>query len=142
MIRMNNHEDMMSSLQFFNIQLNVIVYFIKIHVMIDMKNQTKSRFKTHDYFCFVHQSFDHYIDFRFWIHQFCDFDDAFNDNLRFKKFTNISLFLSFLRNRSRFDRIDIKLDDIFIWKSFEEDLLSKRDKNDDFDQRENDLSTL
>jgi hypothetical protein len=133
MIRMNNYENMMSSLQSFNIQFNVVAYFIKIHVMINMKNQTKSRFETHDYFRLVHQSFDHHIDFRFWIHQFCDFDDVFNDNLRFKKFTNISLFLSFLRNWSRSDRINMKLDDIFIKESFEEDLLSKRNKNDDFD---------
>ncbi len=142
MIRMNNHENMMSSLQFFNIQFNVVAYFIKIHVMIDMKNQTKSRFETHDYLRFVHQFFDHHIDFRFWIHQLCDFNDVFNDNLRFKKFINISLFLSFLRNRSRSDRIDMKLDDIFIWKNFEEDFLNKRNKDDDFDQRKDDLSTL
>ncbi len=142
MIRMNNHEDMMLSLQFLNIQFNVVAYFIKIHVIIDMKNQTKSRFETHDYSRFVHQSFDHHIDFRFWIHQFCDFNDAFNDNLRFKKFTNISLFFFFLRNRSRSDRIDMKLDDIFIWESFEEDLLSKQSKNDDFDQKKNDLNTF
>ncbi len=140
MIRMNNHEDMMSSLQFFNIQLNVVAYLIKIHVMIRMKNQTKSRFETHDYFRFVHQSFDHHIDFRFWIHQFCDFDDVFNDNLRFRKFINISLFLFFLRNRSKSDRINMKLDDIFIKKNFEENLLNKRSKDDDFDQRKNDLS--
>jgi hypothetical protein len=34
----------------------------------------------------------------------------------------------------------MKLDDIFIKESFEEDLLSKRDKNDDFDQRKDNLS--
>jgi hypothetical protein len=34
----------------------------------------------------------------------------------------------------------MKLDDIFIKKSFEEDFLSKRNKNDDFDQRKNDLN--
>jgi hypothetical protein len=100
------------------------------------------RLETHDYFRFVHQSFDDHIDFRFWIHQFCDSDDVLNDNLRFRKFTNISLFFSFLSNRSRSDRIDMKLDDIFIWENFEEDLLNKRNKDDDFDQKKNDLSTL
>jgi hypothetical protein len=36
----------------------------------------------------------------------------------------------------------MKLDDIFIKESFEEDLLNKRDKDDDFDQRKDDLSTF
>jgi hypothetical protein len=31
----------------------------------------------------------------------------------------------------------MKLDDIFIKKNFEEDLLSKQDKDDNFDQRKN-----
>jgi hypothetical protein len=34
----------------------------------------------------------------------------------------------------------MKLDDIFIKENFEEDLLSKRNKDDDFDQRKDDLS--
>jgi hypothetical protein len=36
----------------------------------------------------------------------------------------------------------MKLDDIFIKEDFEEDLLSKRDKDDDFDQKKNDLNTF
>ncbi len=47
---------------------------------------------------------------------------------------------SFLRSRSRSDRIDMKLDDIFIKENFEEDLLSKRNEDDDFDQKKDDLS--
>jgi hypothetical protein len=110
--------------------------------MIDMKNQTKSRFKTHDYLRFVHQFFDHHIDFYFWIHQFDDFDDVFNNDLCFKRFTNISLFFSFLRNRTKFDEIDMKFDNVFVRENFEKDLLSKRSKDDDFDQKKNDLSTF
>jgi hypothetical protein len=140
MIRMNNHENIMSSFQSLNIQFNVVVYFIKIHVMIDMKNQTKSKFETHDYLRFIHQFFDHYIDFRFWIHQFDDFDDVFNNDLCFRKFTNISLFFSFLRNRTKFDEIDMKFNNVFVKENFEKDFLNKRNKNDDFDQRKNDLS--
>jgi hypothetical protein len=102
-------------------------------IMLDMKNQTKSRFETHDYFYFVHQFFDHHFNFCFWIHQFDDFDDVLNNNLCFKKFINISLFFAFLRNRSKFDKIDIKFNNVFVKKNFEKDLLSKRDKNDDFD---------
>jgi hypothetical protein len=34
----------------------------------------------------------------------------------------------------------MKFDDIFIKENFKENLLSKRDENDDFDQRKNDLS--
>jgi hypothetical protein len=34
----------------------------------------------------------------------------------------------------------MKLDDIFIKESFEEDFLSKRDKNDDFNQRKDNLN--
>jgi hypothetical protein len=34
----------------------------------------------------------------------------------------------------------MKFDNVFVKKSFEEDLLSKRDKDDDFDQRKDDLS--
>jgi hypothetical protein len=34
----------------------------------------------------------------------------------------------------------MKLDDIFIKESFDENLLNKRDKDDDFDQRKNDLN--
>jgi hypothetical protein len=139
---MSNHENMMSSLQFFNIQLNVVAYFIKIHVMIDMKNQTKSRFEAHDYFRLIHQSFDHHIDFRFWIHQLDNSDDVFNSDLCFREFTNISLFFSSLRSRTRSDEIDMKFDNVFIKENFEEDLLSKRNKDDDFDQRKNDLSTF
>ncbi len=60
-----------------------------------MKNQTKSKLETHDYSRFVHQFSDHHINFRFWIHQFCNSDDVLNDNFRFKKFTNISLFFFF-----------------------------------------------
>ncbi len=48
----------------------------------------------------------------------------------------------FLRDRSRFDQINIKLDDIFFKKSLEENLLSKRSKNNNFDQRKDDLSTF
>jgi hypothetical protein len=107
-----------------------------------MKNQTKSRIETHDYSRLVHQSFDHHVDFRFRIHQFSDFNDFFNDNLCFKEFTNVSLFFSFLRDRSKSDEIDMKFDNVFVKKNFEEDFLSKRNKNDDFDQRKNDLSIL
>jgi hypothetical protein len=141
-IRMSNHEDVMSNLQFFNVQFDVVAHFIKVHVVINMKDQTKSRFKAHDYFHLVHQSFDDHINFRFWIHQFNDFDDVFNDNLCFKKFTNISLFLSFLPRRSRSDRIDMKYDNDVFRKNFREDFMSKWNKNDNFDQRKNDLSTF
>ncbi len=140
MIRMSNHENMMSSFQSFNIQLNVVAYFIKIHVMIDMKNQTKSRFEAHDYSRLVHQSVDHHIDFCFWIHQLDDFDDVFNNDFCFRKFTNISLFFSFLCSRTKSDEIDMKFDNVFVKENFEKDFLSKRDKNDDFDQRKEDLS--
>jgi hypothetical protein len=105
-----------------------------------MKDQTKSRFKTHDYLRFVHKSFDHHIYLRFRIHQIDDFNDFFNDNLYFKEFTNASLFFSFLRDRSRFDEVDMKFDNVFVKKDFEEDFLSKRNKDDDFDQRKNDLN--
>jgi hypothetical protein len=36
----------------------------------------------------------------------------------------------------------MKLDDIFIKENFEEDLLSKQSKNNDFDQRKDDLNTF
>jgi hypothetical protein len=107
-----------------------------------MKNQTKSRFETHNYSRLVHQFFDHHVNFRFLIHQFDDFDDIFNNDLCFKKFTNISLFFFFLRNRIRSDEIDMKFDNVFVKKNFEEDLLSKRNKDDDFDQKKDDLSTF
>jgi hypothetical protein len=47
-----------------------------------------------------------------------------------------------LRNRSKFNRIDVKLDNVLFNENFEEDFLSKRDKNDNFDQKKDDLSTL
>jgi hypothetical protein len=34
----------------------------------------------------------------------------------------------------------MKFDNVFIKESFEEDLLNKRSKSDDFDQRKNDLN--
>jgi hypothetical protein len=46
----------------------------------------------------------------------------------------------FLRNRSRSDEIDMKFDNVFVKENFEKDLLNKRSKDDDFDQRKNDLS--
>jgi hypothetical protein len=105
-----------------------------------MKNQTKSKFETHDNLRLVHQFFDYHVNFRFWIHQFDDFDDVLNNDLYFKKFTNISLFLFFLRNRSKFDEIDMKFDNVFVKENFEENLLNKQNKDDDFDQKKNDLS--
>ncbi len=48
-----------------------------------------------------------------------DLDDVLNDNLCFKKFINISLFFSFLRNRSKSDRIDMKFDTSSLKKNFE-----------------------
>jgi hypothetical protein len=133
MIRMNNHENVMSSFQFFNVQLDVVAHFIKVHVVIDMKDQTKSRFATHDYLRLVHQSFDQHINFCFWIHQFDDSNNAFNDNFCFEKFTRISLFFFFLRDRSRSDQINVKLDDIFFKKDLENNLLNKLNKDDNLD---------
>jgi hypothetical protein len=36
----------------------------------------------------------------------------------------------------------MKFDNVFVKENFEEDFLSKRDKDDDFNQRKNDLSTF
>jgi glutaredoxin-related protein len=50
------------------------------------------------------------------------------------------LFFSFLCSRTKSDEIDMKFDNVFVKENFEKDFLSKRDKNDDFDQRKEDLS--
>ncbi len=110
--------------------------------MIDIKDQTKSRFETHDYSRLVHQFFDHHVYLRFRIHQFDDFDRALNDNFYFEEFTNISLFLSFLRSRSRFDRVDMKFDNVVFKKSLKEDFLCETNKDDDLDQEKDNLSIL
>jgi hypothetical protein len=81
---MSNHEDVMFNLQFFNVQFDVVTQFIKVHVVIDIRDLTKLRLETHDYFRFIHQFFDYHVNFRLRIHQFNDFNDFFNDNLCFR----------------------------------------------------------
>ncbi len=54
----------------------------------------------------------------------------------------MSLLVSFLRDRTKSEEIDINFDNVFFREDFQENLLSKRNKNDDFDDRKNDLNTL
>jgi hypothetical protein len=54
MIDVNNNEDMMTRFHFFYVQFDIIADVVEVHVMLDVKDQAKTKIKTHSDVNFVH----------------------------------------------------------------------------------------